>query len=202
MKKIVFYNVVCLFYVGSVLSTPIGSEQECSLSSSINVSKKVALQTPTNAIKNEWLRAASNGDSESVVNLKDRYAVMDVKDIFGKTALMIAARNGHTECVQLLLEREGGLQKKDGETALMIAARSGYVECVKLLLEKEGEIQDRYGNTALIIADAYNDSAVIDILLSDANVCEASIEKLKATICSSKKLALLNRIYDKHPDLA
>ena len=38
---------------------------------------------------------------------------------------MHAAEKGHATCVELLAEREGGMQESDGKTALMNAARNG-----------------------------------------------------------------------------
>lgn len=66
-----------------------------------------------------------------------------MKDGAGETALMSTARNGHVECLKLLLDKEEGMQRPDGWTALMMAALRGHAECVKLLLEKEGGMQRR-----------------------------------------------------------
>ena len=38
---------------------------------------------------------------------------------------MHAAEKGHATCVELLAEKEGGMQESDGKTALMNAARNG-----------------------------------------------------------------------------
>ena len=63
------------------------------------------------------------------------------KDGAGWTALMWAARNGHKDCVKLLLEREGGMKDKDGWTALMKAVYWNRIECVRLLAEREGDMK-------------------------------------------------------------
>ena len=41
------------------------------------------------------------------------------------SALTHAAEKGHATCVELLAEREEGMQESDGKTALMNAARNG-----------------------------------------------------------------------------
>lgn len=62
----------------------------------------------------------------------------DLKDIFGRTPLSLAAENGHEMVVKLLLATDGvDLESADdtGETPLTWAAGAGQVEVVKLLLE-------------------------------------------------------------------
>lgn len=69
----------------------------------------------------------------------------------GETALMMAAQNGHEQCVQLLVPFELKIQDDMGWTALMSAAQAGHLNCVKLLLG-EAEIYNSENCTALDIA--------------------------------------------------
>lgn len=71
-------------------------------------------------------------------------------NIFGGTALMIAAIYGYTELVELLVEHEGGMADNGSRTALMYATVSKQLECVKLLVDKEGGMQTKNGWTALM----------------------------------------------------
>ena len=64
------------------------------------------------------------------------------------TALMLAAFNGHSKCVELLIEREARMQDSEGTTALMLAAKSGRKDCVNLLLKKEMGMFDSNGHNA------------------------------------------------------
>jgi len=75
----------------------------------------------------------------------------------GKTALMHAVAAGKEDCVGALAEREGGLTDKQGRTALMAAARGGKAGCVGLLVRREGGAADQDGRTAL-----WHTMAVID----------------------------------------
>ena len=59
----------------------------------------------------------------------------------GMTALMWAADKGHIDCVELLAEREGGMQDKNGWTALMYATYSNSLECARLLVEREKDMK-------------------------------------------------------------
>ncbi|ESU40207.1 Protein kinase NEK family protein, partial [Giardia duodenalis] len=79
--------------------------------------------------------------------------LLDPTDWDGVTALMRAAERGDVEAVRALIP----LQKRRtttygwySKTALMIAASCGHAEVVKLLVEHEGGMQDKNGMTALI----------------------------------------------------
>ena len=48
-----------------------------------------------------------------------------MRDGWDWSAPMHAAEEGHATCVELLAEKEGGMQESDGKTALMRAARNG-----------------------------------------------------------------------------
>ena len=63
-----------------------------------------------------------------------------MRDNYGRTALMSAARNGYSECVRILLKKEAGMQDENGWTALMKATRYNKLECARLLAEKERNI--------------------------------------------------------------
>ena len=63
---------------------------------------------------------------------------------------MMAAAQGYTEVVNLLVEKEESMQNKWGFTALMCTTCNNRLECVKLFLEKEGGMQDKDGWTALM----------------------------------------------------
>ena len=78
---------------------------------------------------------------------------------------MHAAEKGHATCVNLLAEREGGMQESDGRTAFMIAVCNGHTDCVKLLLKKEAGMQDEDGRTALMGAADYDHIECIKLLL-------------------------------------
>ena len=123
----------------------------------------------------DLLNAASCGDIETLRTLLDRGvtemvdachvdmvplllcgASIDTRDIHAQTALMRAARHGHTEIVRLLLDRGALVDARDkkGQSALMIAARYGHTEVICLLLERGAMLDaiDKNGNTALIIS--------------------------------------------------
>ena len=60
---------------------------------------------------------------------------------------MHAAEKGHATCVELLAEREGGMQESDGKTAFMSAARNG--------LQKQRTSSQRGRGTRRLLVDEW-----------------------------------------------
>ena len=107
----------------------------------------------------EWLAAAKAGDKKKIIELHAVYGdnLMIWADTTNyKTALILAAWNGHLACVKWLCEQGANKEAKDkdGDTALMRAAYYGYVECVKALCVKGAgvNVKNEYGDTALMNA--------------------------------------------------
>ena len=67
--------------------------------------------------------------------------LMDAND---RTALLISAAHGHTECVAILMAADSDLEAKDnhGLTALHRACLHGLDDCVTLLLEGPKSLKD------------------------------------------------------------
>ena len=111
-----------------------------------------------------------------------------------KTALVIAAENGHVECVDILIQSGACVTFDDtsGRTPLMAAAENGHVKCVEVLLKEgtgkcsktkdeefpyvdwpqENEEEDFFINrTALIYASKNGHATCVKLLLeAEANV--------------------------------
>ena len=88
--------------------------------------------------------------------------------LYGNT-LHAASAGGHTEIIQILLEKGTEVNVKDGfyGTALMAASYRGHIEIVQILLEKGAEVNaesGRYG-TALAAASYRGHIEIIQILL-------------------------------------
>ncbi|MCK5451562.1 MAG: ankyrin repeat domain-containing protein [Candidatus Omnitrophica bacterium] len=119
--------------------------------------------------------AVSVGDMNRVqLFLKDGVDVNDFNDD-GMTALMVAAKEGHTKIVELLLEvnadvsikRRSPLTKPihynymerlepqpDGVTALWIAACNGHIEIVKMLMDAKADINDENDHRVTVLRAA------------------------------------------------
>ena len=131
---------------------------------------------------------------EKIINLLlVRGARVDLVDIEGETALMMAVINGTVSVVKLLLDKEAAVDLADneGETALMKAVRIGNVSVVKLLLDKGADvdlvdIDEKNPMTALIMAEIIGDVSVVKLLLHHVGKLfldnKADIEKLNQVV--------------------
>ena len=129
----------------------------------------------TNALyEEELLKAAKNGDLQTVTNYISKGADVNSKDYFGATALMSAAYRGFTEIVKILIEHGADVNARDhdGNTALdktPLNPQNGkkMLEIAKLLLEHGADVnsKDRYGATALSYAAGAGFTEMVKLLL-------------------------------------
>ncbi|KAF0221136.1 MAG: ankyrin repeat [Geobacteraceae bacterium] len=96
----------------------------------------------TRQIRQRMLYAAEEGKSSLLMKLLlilDNRT--DVRDYYGNTPLMLAARNGHTKCVKALIAAGGDIDAEnfDYEKALILAAREAHPRMVRLLLEHDAQ---------------------------------------------------------------
>jgi ankyrin repeat protein len=88
-------------------------------------------------------------------------------DGWGRTPLMLAAQNGHTQSVKLLISRGAYINAKLwGTTALMDAAEAGHIEVVRVLLSSGADVnaKSRDGKTALLRAVSKGQSEIVQLL--------------------------------------
>ncbi len=118
-------------------------------------------------------------DNPSVLTLLfDAGASLNARTVKGSTPLMVAAFNGATACVTLLLARGGDALELDAQclddrrTALHRAARQQHPDIVRLLLLASADptIPNIHGDTPLDLARRKND--VQSTLLLEAAVAE------------------------------
>ena len=79
--------------------------------------------------------AAATGDLEKLKRLLQAGEYVNQRVEYSKTSLMVAAENGHTDCVEYLLQNGAQLYLEDynGMTAFDLASRRGHGSTVKLL---------------------------------------------------------------------
>ena len=118
------------------------------------------------------LSAAYSGQTHVCEVLIDK-GKADIEETtpLGHTALKLAAINGHTNTLILLLSKGAKVDKrdKDGLTPLLAAAHQGHNEVCGLLLDKgkaDLEDTDQVGNTALNLAALNGHASTVSLLLS------------------------------------
>ena len=95
--------------------------------------------------ENELLIASEAGDFEKVKTLLSAGAERDIMAFEDTTALIWAAREGHTQVVKALLAAGVDVNKRydgddTGSTALMWASEKGHTDIVKLLLAAGADV--------------------------------------------------------------
>ena len=130
---------------------------------------------------------AGQADTQMVTSMLAQGIDPNIRDEEGYTAIMRAARNGHTAIVQALLTagadvkaqtlgtRIGGYLGGEGETPLMMAARWGHADIVQILLSAGADVHTKSGSgfTALQHASVFGNTGIVKILSdkgADVNV--------------------------------
>ena len=106
--------------------------------------------------------------------LLDAGASMDARNNHGRTPLMVAAANGATDCVTLLLARSGddvgeqlGMVDNEGDSAAHLACIFKQPSSLALLLDAGASMDARKtrGHTPLMVAAAQGANACVTLLL-------------------------------------
>ena len=109
----------------------------------------------------EFINRARRGDAAAVDLFLAAGMNPDVKDDYGRTALMFVPRKGYTDIVRLLIVRalldkgaDVNAKNENGNTPLLFAAMKGDTDIVKALLDKGADMNTRNerGKTALMYA--------------------------------------------------
>ncbi|XP_067654407.1 uncharacterized protein [Haliotis asinina] len=106
-------------------------------------------------LKHAFLGCCEYGSTDAFQFLAGRYPNMDMGavDENRKTALSLAAENGHMDIVELLLPSVNNIHAKDslGMTALHCAAEKGQIDVIHVLVQNGIKINepDAFGRTAL-----------------------------------------------------
>jgi uncharacterized protein len=95
------------------------------------------------------MRAALDGNTETVKELIHQGADINQRDENGRTALMFAVINTHYQTMKVLLEHGADVNAKSnqGGTALMGAASAGDLRMAQALLAKGADVDARLSDT-------------------------------------------------------
>ncbi len=124
----------------------------------------------------EWLKRLVDGGGD--VNQRDGY--------LKRTPLMWAAGNGHTDCVEYLIQNGAKLDLKDedGWTALHYAALGGHLEVMKKLVEGGQDVNegDFRGRTPLMLAARRGRTDCVEYLLQNGARLHLKDNKYKTAL--------------------
>jgi ankyrin repeat protein len=92
-------------------------------------------------------------------------------DKFGRTPLILAAKNGHVSILSLLLKYNSSINAKDtsGNCALHYASAYGFIECLELLLmfKAEVHVENLWKLTPIHIAILKRHDLCVRLLLNE-----------------------------------
>ena len=95
---------------------------------------------------------------------------IDCQDHSGATAIQVAAENGHTEIVELLIERGANINASDSNmvSPFLACCRKGLVSCVRLLVDKgaDKELLDKNGRGGLFYSVLSENTSLVALMLA------------------------------------
>lgn len=164
-------NFLILLFAVLLSACSMGNDEQNNFQEDTSYSEKEEL-----ALKEKLISSAAAGDTEKVLQLLEEGADIDATDEQGRTAVLAATYNDHSETVEALIQKGADVDIRDHnlENVLLNAGARGNLEIVRLAIEAGADptITNRYGGVAIIPASERGHVEVVRELLvnSDTDV--------------------------------
>lgn len=110
-----------------------------------------------------WFSAIEEKNYSKIIELAATF--QGSRDKYGDTGLMLAARQGDTKVIQILLPYEAGLANDDNQTALIVAALCDKAKACRFLVASEKDCLLCDGRDALMLAAQVGNTSAVDALV-------------------------------------
>lgn len=122
-------------------------------------------------LETQLLYASENGDFERVKRIIGEAEVpVDVENSSALTPLFLAAKEGHEDCLRILIEAgarvDGVGCDNTALTPIWVATYAGHDRCVQLLIEAGASLNSRHPETPLYIAAREHRTKCLEILIN------------------------------------
>lgn len=166
----VFFFAALLAFSCGRGKMPVAGEKPANDTAAVRSQQPIPLKSDP-LLEEDLRESAMAGNIGAVNYLLSRNVNLNSTDVDGRTAMMLAAFNGHTAIVKEFLDRGSPADAKDrsGRTALIYASTGPYPETVSLLLSRKADpnIADNDEKfTALMFAASEGHLEVVKVLLS------------------------------------
>ena len=132
------------------------------------------MQTNQNALNEQLLQATQRGDKEAVLKLLQEGADINVRDVQGRTPVMIATYQHNTDMVRALLQAGADVNIRDNnkENPLLHAGARGWLDILRLAIEAHADtrLTNRFGGISIIPASERGHVEVVRELLTHTDI--------------------------------
>ena len=128
----------------------------------------------TNTLNEQLHHATQRGDKETVLKLLQQGADINVRDIQGRTPVMIATYQHNTDMVRALLQAGADVNIRDNnkENPLLHAGAQGWLDLLRLAIEAHADtkLTNRFGGISIIPASERGHVEVVRELLTRTDI--------------------------------